>query len=188
MPGVSPLTARGLPRSRGRPAGAWRRTAAIGRRIPRSSRSIRRWPDCRASESCGRPGLRPRRGPRPGGGGARRAALQRPSDARAVPEPLGPRPWPTDRSAALARLEPLALDGSANIVWLSDGLDGGDAFAFAQRLERDGSLRVVSEAPDALPRLLAPAQKESADLVFTLHRAGDGSPAQFTVRASGEDG
>src|SRR5690242_11014141 len=81
--------------------------------------------------------------PLPGGEAARPAALQRASDARAAGEALVPRPWPTDRTAALARLEPLALDGSANVVWLSDGLDSGEALGVAQGLLRDGNLRVV---------------------------------------------
>ena len=49
----------------------------------------------------------------------------------------------------------LGVDGSAAIVWLSDGIDDGSARDFAAALLRCGSLRVLTEGAADLPRLLA---------------------------------
>jgi hypothetical protein len=125
--------------------------------------------------------------PRPGGEAAPAISLQRASDARAAADALTPLPWPTNRTAALSRLDALALD-NANVVWLSDGLDSEDAFAFADRLNRLGALRVVSDPADQLARLVAPAQQEGADLAVGVHRASAEAPAEIAVRVSGDDG
>jgi hypothetical protein len=125
--------------------------------------------------------------PQPGDEAPRPASLQRAVEARAAADALTPRPWPADRLAALQRLEGLALQ-DANVVWLSDGIDGGSAGAFAERLQRLGSLRVVTDSPDAAARFLGPPQREASELAVSLHRAGAEGPAEATLRASGEDG
>src|SRR5215468_6533310 len=78
--------------------------------------------------------------PLPGGEAARPASIQRPTDAGAAAQALIPRPWPVDRSAALARLQGLALNGTANVVWVSDGLASEDATSFAEGLQRLGTV------------------------------------------------
>src|SRR5208282_1248165 len=93
----------------------------------------------------------------PGSGAAPDLSLQRPEDAHAMAEALQPRPWPEDRASALARLNRLNPAGVAEIVWLSDGIDNGDAADFAAGLRKLGKLRVRAESGNALPRLLAPA-------------------------------
>ncbi|MBV9522099.1 MAG: BatA domain-containing protein, partial [Alphaproteobacteria bacterium] len=118
---------------------------------------------------------------------ARPASLQRAADARAAAEALAPRPWPPDRIAAAARLDGLSI-GNANIVWLSDGIDGGNSFEFAERLQHLGSLRIVTDPPSALASFIGPAQHESGDLAVAVHRAAADGPAEYVVRASGEDG
>src|SRR5476649_1903770 len=102
--------------------------------------------------------------PLPGAEAARPAALQRAADARAAAEALIPLPWPNDRAGALARLDKTPLEGAANVVWLSDGLASEDAFAFAERLQRLGNLRVVSDPAESLARLIGPSPQESAEL------------------------
>ncbi len=126
--------------------------------------------------------------PLPGAEAARPPSLLPAADARAAVDALVPRPWPNDRSGALNRLDQVALQGPANVVWLSDGLASEDAFGFAERLQRLGNLRVVSETADSLARLIGPSQLESPDLVVAVHRASAPVPAQYTVRVSGEDG
>ena len=56
-------------------------------------------------------------------------------EARRRVQGLSPRPWPVDRTAALAALKGLKLPGSAHVTWLSDGLDDGQASALAERLQ-----------------------------------------------------
>jgi hypothetical protein len=126
--------------------------------------------------------------PLPGGDAARPAALLRAADARAAMEALRPEPWPNDRTAALSRLDTLAIEGGANVVWLSDGLASEDAFAFAERLQHLGNLRVVTDPADSLARLIGPSQQDNPDLTVAVHRASAATPAQYTVRVSGEDG
>jgi hypothetical protein len=126
--------------------------------------------------------------PLPGDEAARPVSLQRAADARAAAQALTPRPWPVERDAALARLDAIGLGGNANVVWLSDGIEAGDTIGFAEKLQRLGNVRVVSDAPAALARLIAPSQQEGVDLSVAVHRAEAAEPAQYTVRVSGEDG
>ncbi|MDB5411288.1 MAG: LytTR family transcriptional regulator [Rhodospirillales bacterium] len=125
--------------------------------------------------------------PRPGGEAAPAISIQRASDARAAAEALTPLPWPTNRSAALSRLDALTM-ANANVVWISDGLESEDAFGFAERLNRLGTLRVVSDPADRLATLIAPAQQDGADLAVAVHRPSAEAPAEIAVRVSGDDG
>jgi hypothetical protein len=126
--------------------------------------------------------------PQPGDEAARPASLQRASDARAAAQAIIPRPWPADRPAALTRLDPLNLSGDANVVWISDGLDSGDANAVAEKLQKLGPVRMITDPANGLARLISPAQQDSIDLTVAVHRAATAEPAQMAVRVSGEDG
>ena len=115
-------------------------------------------------------------------------SVLRPADARAAVDGLAPQPWPDDRNAALERLGSLGIEGAADIVWLSDGIDGGDASSFAQGLLRFGGLRVLADGAEELPRLLVPANTDDQDLAATVRRADAATPERLTVRAVGDDG
>src|SRR5579864_2170754 len=67
-------------------------------------------------------------------------SVMRPADARAALDHLAPQPWPPGRLAALERLAQLGIGSSAEIVWLSDGIDAGEAMDFARGLQRFGNL------------------------------------------------
>jgi Domain of unknown function (DUF4159)/Aerotolerance regulator N-terminal len=126
--------------------------------------------------------------PLPGGAAAAPLSLMRPADARAAVTELAPMPWPEDRKAALARLDKVDLGGGTELVWLSDGVDEGAAGAFADGLARLGGLRVLSDAPADLPRLLAPGKSDDKDLSAIVRRADPSLPAQLYLRVTGEDG
>jgi len=126
--------------------------------------------------------------PVPGGGAAGDLSLLRPADAHAQAAALQPRPWPVDRAAALARLGRLGLAGAAEIVWLSDGIDHGDAHDFAAGLQQLGPVRVMAESGNDLPRLLQPADPDDKDLTALALRADPALPESLSVRAIGEDG
>jgi hypothetical protein len=115
-------------------------------------------------------------------------SILRAADARAALDALVPLPWPTDRANALSRLDKVALEGTANVVWLSDGLASDDAYAFAEGLQHFGNLRVMTDPVEALARLIGPSQQDNPDLTVAVHRASSVGPAQYTVRVSGEDG
>ena len=125
--------------------------------------------------------------PPPGRTAAPALSVLRPADARAEADKLAPQPWPADRKAALDRLAGLGIDGSADVVWLSDGIEDGDARAFAEGLLRFGSLRVLADATTELPRLLAPADTDDQDLTATVRRADASAPERLVVRAVGDD-
>ncbi len=125
--------------------------------------------------------------PPPGEAAPPALSVLRPSDARAEAAKLVPEPWPVDRKTALARLAAVGLDGSAAIVWLSDGIDDGGARDFAAGLLRFGGLRVLAEGAAELPRLLAPADSDDKDLTATLRRADATLPERLFVRAVGDD-
>ncbi len=115
-------------------------------------------------------------------------SLLRPADARAVADSLEPRPWPEDRAKALARFERLGLSRAADIVWLSDGIDNGDATQFAAGLARHGPLTVMATGGNDLPRLLGAADTDARDLAAAVERADPTLPEAVTLRALGGDG
>jgi hypothetical protein len=124
----------------------------------------------------------------PGQGAPPALSVLRPSDARGEAAKLAPEPWPEERKAALERLAKLDLGGGTSIVWLSDGIDEGAAQDFAAGLQRFGSLRVLADPTTELPRLLAPADTDEADLTATVRRADTAVPERLFVRAVGDDG
>ena len=97
--------------------------------------------------------------------------LMRASAAREIAAGLQPKPWPVDRAQALAAIGDLQIDGSAHVVWLSDGVGDADAAALAARLQRLGSL-VVIEQPTASARPARTAIRcVSPSSVCPVHRS-----------------
>ncbi len=102
--------------------------------------------------------------------------LMLPRELRALIQTLEPKPWPTDRSAALKALEDIQYEGAVNVFWLSDGLigDGLSSLknaapkdlamqaqdpkkavkAFMERLQRMGRLELFTDSPEDSPLLL----------------------------------
>jgi len=124
--------------------------------------------------------------PPAGDGAAPPLSVLRPEDARAAAAAMTPHPWPVDRKAALARLRDLHLE-SGVAVWLSDGLEDGTGYDFAEEVQHLGSLKVVMDGTEALPKLLGSGDPAARDLSVTVRRAGS-AEEHLTVRAIGEDG
>jgi hypothetical protein len=108
--------------------------------------------------------------------------------ARAVLEALQPKPWPTDRQAALQAAEQLEISGSAHVVWLNDGLDGAGAEALAERLQQLGQLTVIGEPPERLAHLLLPPESDGAEIIARARRATTAGPESLWLRAIASDG
>src|SRR5262249_12804240 len=72
---------------------------------------------------------------------ARRGAL-RPDEARTLLRALRPKPWPTDRAAAVTAIDQMQVDPNAYAVWLSDGLEDEGVQKLADRLRRFDGLQV----------------------------------------------
>ncbi|HEX5318245.1 MAG TPA: DUF4159 domain-containing protein [Stellaceae bacterium] len=116
----------------------------------------------------------------------------RAADASAAVEALKPKPWPDDRKAALARLQPIPMTGATAAIWLSDGVDDPGAAALAKHLADGAGLRYLAADEGAEPRLIAagtsPAELAEKDLVVAIRSLPAPQPRPVTVRASAEDG
>ena len=122
--------------------------------------------------------------------GRRPPAPMTPAQARDFTEALQPKPWATDRRAAL---EPLIGPGGptvgapGHVVWLSDGLDGGAAQDLVAKLRRIGTLTVIGDPDERLATVLRPPVVEAGALVVEAVRAAAGG-APRRILALAEDG
>jgi len=116
------------------------------------------------------------------------SGLLPPAEARRLIQGLRPKPWPSDRAAALAAVEDLDLPSSAHVVWLSDGLASPDSRDFAAALQRLGSLHVLREAGDGLARLALAPDTDGVDLVARALRADPQGETAASVLAIAGDG
>ena len=110
------------------------------------------------------------------------------AEAQRLLQGIRPKPWPNDRASALAALEELTFEGSAHVVWLSDGLRDDESEAFAAALQRLGSLHVLREEGSALPHLALPPDAEGVDLVARALRADSGAGGRAEAVALAADG
>ena len=116
------------------------------------------------------------------------SGLLKPAEARSLAEALQPRPWPTDRMAALDRLEKAGADPGGSVLWISDGLDQGGAAAITQRLSKYGAVTVFTDSALELPRLVLPPEPGPGPLRVRLVRPKAGDAVPVRVRVSAEDG
>jgi len=115
-------------------------------------------------------------GPVPAGGARDRA------------QTLAPRPYAPDRLAVAEQLSTaLADETDVEVIWLSDGLDYGDADEFAQRLTTMAAagtdLHVLTPQPHALAKAVKPPRLADGGLEVEVVRATAGTPVRGTVRA-----
>jgi len=116
--------------------------------------------------------------------------LMRPAEARRVANAIQPKPWPTDRQAALKALEGFTPvpRGSAHIAWLADGLGDEAVPRLVERLRILGSLQVFAARDQAIANLVLPPEGETDAMVVPVLRANGRGEATAFVRATGEDG
>ena len=115
-------------------------------------------------------------------------------EARKFVRSLQPKPWETDRLAAVEALIELAEATDwrpGAVMWLSDGLDetetDGQGAIIAELLKPLGAVTVVTpSAMDAVKVLRTPAVDDST-LVFTLIRPNSAGEAVVVLRALSED-
>jgi hypothetical protein len=105
---------------------------------------------------------------------------------------LRPRPWPPDRTAALAALEAWARaePGPFRALYLSDALAHGApeaAAALMERLARGGAL-TLARAEERPVRLLLPPRVEGDRLHLVLRQSPVEAPGEAAVIARGQDG
>jgi hypothetical protein len=99
---------------------------------------------------------------------------------------LAPKPWLADRSEALTALAKAKFAASPEILWLSDGIDDGQARKTAQTLSRLGHLQIFSDrqGPLAITSAVNTADGFEAELL----RSGASGDRQGAVAAVGDQG
>lgn len=110
------------------------------------------------------------------------------AEARRLVDGLAPKPWPGDRAAAVAALEDVDLPVPGHVMWLSDGLDDGQAAALAERLLPLGRVDLLRDRDSGLARLVLPPESDGAGLIVRLARANTRGEDFATVLASADDG
>lgn len=136
-----------------------------------------------AAERTGRPVLLLPTAPPADGGPVTPGRLVGAAEARAQAAGMEPRPWPTDRKAALAALETLPFDRVGRVVWISDGLaDPADEALFRRLQGLGGGLEVVTGQSGRL--LLPPKDGTSSEhMTPVVRRLPAPEPESFALRA-----
>ncbi|WP_404383249.1 DUF4159 domain-containing protein [Caenispirillum salinarum] len=103
------------------------------------------------------------------------------AELRPVLQSLTPNPWPVDHEQAREVVQGLSFEGSASVVWLSDGLETQASAALAGTLQRLGSLTVLTGGSSAV--LLDRPEREGDRLLLTARRAAGDDAPERTVAA-----
>jgi len=126
-------------------------------------------------------------------------AMMTAADARQMFLSLQPKPWATDRSAALQGLMQQANLAEArpnsrpgDVVWLSDGLQENpsakDMAAYLQPLQRFGGVTLVRDPAPRLAMVLRPPVSDAGALIASAERASPKGMAAAWLRALGDGG
>ncbi|MGE5540252.1 MAG: DUF4159 domain-containing protein [Gemmatimonas sp.] len=126
--------------------------------------------------------------PPPTGEAPSPARLISAADARSALEALQPKPWPSDRSRAIAALERGGFKGPAIAVWVSDGIAGEGDARLGETLQHLGGLIVIRGEGVDTAHLLMPPRTDPSGLKLQARRADAGRSDQIWVRATTEDG
>lgn len=129
----------------------------------------------------------------PAAPGAPSSAIQllRPTDARSVIEALQPKPWKTDRRAAVADMtgpRGLTVAKAGEVAWLSDGLVEGELGSLLLDLQHLGPVTVYSDSPEKLALALRPPVSDGDALRVAAIRAAAFGPLAIWIRAIADDG
>jgi hypothetical protein len=114
--------------------------------------------------------------------------VQTADDATARANALAPRALAPDYAAAATRLTEAALPGQGDwqVIWLSNGLTGNAAQAFADDLARHGAVTVIAPAADDTALAILPPSQLGQSMDVTLRRASGDSTRIGQVAAIGK--
>src|SRR5216683_4441241 len=151
-------------------------------RIAHAERLIQR------AERANRPVVLTGTAPAPLDAPAMRKGAMRPDEARTLLRAFRPKPWPTDRAAAVTAIDQMQVDPGAYVMWLSDGLDDEGADKLTERLRRFDGLQVIVPDQATTPLLLLPPAAEGRDLKVQVLRPVADGPRKVAVQAADEQG
>jgi hypothetical protein len=93
-----------------------------------------------------------------------------PGQALKTVQDMVPRPWLPDRAKTLGQLRQIKFQATPQIMWFSDGIDHGNARAFADGLAKIGTLAVFQDAPDKMAIAMRPPDNANTGFGVTLAR------------------
>jgi len=99
---------------------------------------------------------------------------------------LLPRPWPTDRTAAIDALTDLA--GVDQVFWIADGVAGDDDETFTAALAAIGDLTVMTDRERGGALVLLPPGEHDGAIVLSARRADRGPQRAVWIVAEDEEG
>jgi hypothetical protein len=105
-----------------------------------------------------------------------------------IAQALNPEPWLPDRARAVAAVRAARFAERPLILWLSDGIEDGQAQATAEGLSAAGTLQVYGDAPGKGPLALLPAANTATGFDVTVTRAGVDGARGGEVNALGSHG
>src|ERR1700712_441859 len=108
--------------------------------------------------------------------------------AARIAQALTPEPWLPDRKRAAAAVLKATFAQKPDILWLSDGIEDGQAGATADALQRAGTLKVYADAPGRDALALLPAANVTTGFDVSVLRAGTDGPRNGEVAALGSHG
>ena len=149
-------------------------------------RTLEGWID--RAERDGRPALLLTTAPTLLGEAPRAGRLGRAAEMRPTALALQPKPWPVDRVAAAKAFDDVSLGAPATLVYLADGIDDGQLAPLLERMQRLGTVELLRDAAETLPRLLPPPTSDAAGLTIAAQRLAAGGAEPFALRALGDDG
>jgi hypothetical protein len=114
--------------------------------------------------------------------------LLRADEARRITAGLQPKPWKSDRAQALAAIRAVEIQGSANVIWLANGIGGPDTGPLAEYLQKLGSLQIIEQPVPARALLIQPPKSENEILDVPILRVPGAQAQSAWVRAVSEDG
>ena len=108
--------------------------------------------------------------------------------ASRVAQGLSPEPWLPDRKRAVAALRKARFVGKPQIIWLSDGIEDGEAGATADALGQLGALTIYADAPGKETLALLPPANLANGFDVAVIRAGSEGARGGEVTALGSHG
>ena len=110
------------------------------------------------------------------------------ADAQGAIKAVSPQPFDVNRAKALEALRRFKLAPGADLIWLSDGLDDGNALAFAKGLSALGQLTVYRQQPGAGSLALTVPEAQAGALKFGVVRAAKSDDLKGQLRAFSAEG
>ena len=114
------------------------------------------------------------------------------AETRETAAAIAPRALETDRMALLERLQSQLEPSALQVVWLADGLDSGDARAFAEGLQGlaggGTSVQVVQTLPADLGLAVSPPTLEEGDVHVIVRRPSTAAAGSALVRILASNG